>query len=75
MSEDRCICCGEIVPEGRMVCPYCENHIMTDREAIAILKNIYLSGGRCNGKTRLTMAISKAVKALEKQINENDDNL
>lgn len=22
--EDRCICCGEIVPEGRMVCPICE---------------------------------------------------
>ena len=24
MSEDRCVCCGEIVPEGRMVCPNCE---------------------------------------------------
>lgn len=24
MSEDRCICCGDIVPEGRMVCPGCE---------------------------------------------------
>ena len=23
MSEDRCICCGDIVPEGRMVCPQC----------------------------------------------------
>lgn len=21
---DRCICCGEIIPEGRMVCPQCE---------------------------------------------------
>lgn len=21
--EDRCVCCGEIVPEGRMVCPNC----------------------------------------------------
>jgi RNA polymerase subunit RPABC4/transcription elongation factor Spt4 len=21
---DTCICCGEIVPEGRMVCPNCE---------------------------------------------------
>ena len=25
--EDRCVCCGEIVPEGRMVCPNCEAHI------------------------------------------------
>ena len=22
---DRCVCCGEIVPEGRQVCPQCEN--------------------------------------------------
>lgn len=23
MNEDRCVCCGEIIPEGRMVCPNC----------------------------------------------------
>ena len=22
--DNRCICCGEIIPEGRMVCPNCE---------------------------------------------------
>lgn len=22
--EERCICCGEIIPEGRQVCPSCE---------------------------------------------------
>ena len=22
--SDTCICCGQIVPEGRMVCPICE---------------------------------------------------
>lgn len=22
---NRCVCCGEIIPEGRMVCPNCEN--------------------------------------------------
>ena len=21
---DRCVCCGEIIPEGRQVCPTCE---------------------------------------------------
>lgn len=21
---ERCICCGEIIPEGRQVCPSCE---------------------------------------------------
>lgn len=23
-NVDRCICCGEIIPEGRQVCPNCE---------------------------------------------------
>ena len=22
--ENRCVCCGAVVPEGRMVCPICE---------------------------------------------------
>lgn len=24
MNEDRCVCCGEIIPEGRMICKRCE---------------------------------------------------
>lgn len=24
MDENRCICCGQIIPEGRQVCPACE---------------------------------------------------
>lgn len=24
MTENRCVCCGEVIPEGRMVCPNCE---------------------------------------------------
>ena len=24
MNENRCICCGDIIPEGRQVCPICE---------------------------------------------------
>lgn len=24
MTEERCICCGEIIPEGRQVYPNCE---------------------------------------------------
>lgn len=38
--EDRCICCGEIVPEGRQVCPECENggKQMTPEEIVRALK-------------------------------------
>ena len=25
MGENRCVCCGEIIPDGRMVSPICEN--------------------------------------------------
>ena len=25
MTEERCLYCGEIIPEGRMICPTCEH--------------------------------------------------
>ena len=28
--ENRCVCCGEIIPEGRLVCKLCE--IMAESE-------------------------------------------
>lgn len=24
LTENRCVCCGELIPEGRQVCPLCE---------------------------------------------------
>lgn len=24
MNDNRCVCCGAIIPEGRQVCPSCE---------------------------------------------------
>ena len=24
MNENRCVCCGRVIPEGRQVCPICE---------------------------------------------------
>ena len=26
-NADRCVCCGEIIPEGRQVCPNCERGV------------------------------------------------
>jgi plasmid rolling circle replication initiator protein Rep len=26
-KADRCVCCGDIIPEGRMVCPICESKV------------------------------------------------
>jgi len=30
MSENRCLMCNEIIPEGRMVCPLCEHNVVND---------------------------------------------
>lgn len=38
MNEDRCVCCGEIVPEGRQICLNCE-HRMTKVGAILQSRN------------------------------------
>ena len=35
-QEERCVMCGEIVPEGRMVCPCCEQN--GDTDAIALIR-------------------------------------
>jgi predicted metal-binding protein len=32
MAADRCICCGEIIPEGRMVCKTCEEKYTGDNK-------------------------------------------
>ena len=31
--ENRCICCGEIIPEGRQVCINCENAVKNKSDA------------------------------------------
>lgn len=30
MRENRCICCGEVIPEGMQVCPVCEDTALLD---------------------------------------------
>ena len=30
--EDRCIACGEIIPEGRQVCPICQEGAQMNKE-------------------------------------------
>ena len=32
MAEDRCVICGEVIPEGRQVCPICERKAMETRQ-------------------------------------------
>lgn len=36
-DTDRCVCCGEIVPEGRQVCPQCEIELQSKPDVGAVL--------------------------------------
>jgi predicted nucleic acid-binding Zn ribbon protein len=38
-EDDRCVCCGEYVPEGRQVCLDCENKTFQETEDIQIGKD------------------------------------
>lgn len=31
-NAEHCICCGEVIPEGRQVCPKCEYKIINHRD-------------------------------------------
>jgi hypothetical protein len=31
-GEDRCVCCGNVIPEGRMVCPNCLVTVGEDKD-------------------------------------------
>lgn len=37
--ENRCVCCGEIIPEGRMVCPLCEWKADEQSKANEVIKD------------------------------------
>ena len=38
MNEEKCVICGDVVPEGRQVCPKCESYKNEEKE-IKRLKN------------------------------------
>lgn len=57
MSENRCICCGEIIPEGRMVCKICES-VVFEREQVYVIYH------RHHGKTYYMELIEKCKKLI-----------
>ena len=49
--EDRCVCCGAIVPEGTMACPNClvsHEHIKTNYESILAMSLTELALFMCD---------------------------
>lgn len=52
MTEDRCVCCGEIIPEGTMVCENCKK----------LDETIYIEKGRRN--CGITMRLKQLYKKM-----------
>lgn len=38
--ENKCVCCNEIIPEGRQVCPNCERKEVIMRDTLMTLEDI-----------------------------------
>ena len=39
-DADKCVCCGEIVPEGRQVCPQCESYDKENPRTEIMIKEV-----------------------------------
>lgn len=54
MAENRCVCCGEIIPEGMMVCPNClvtskeEKRLYNAHEVAEIIAELFGDTCACN---------------------------
>lgn len=49
MTAEFCVCCGEIIPEGRQVCPDCEQKAAQNKDAIKFFR-VQLNRSKINLK-------------------------
>lgn len=66
-DRDYCVCCGEEIPEGRMVCPECERKYesskrgrLSNRNSIAFLED--LLGIRLTWFQRILLRLTHRIK-------------
>ena len=44
--EDRCICCGEIIPEGQQVCKMCQEGSRMPKHIWNVFNKLNLAAGK-----------------------------
>ena len=51
MDAEKCVCCGEVIPEGRQVCPSCEkfNCAHCDSDGFCRVYSSYDVAYKCPG--------------------------
>lgn len=63
MNENRCIFCGEIIPEGRQVCPECERKALNGKLNRAEIRRIQKQQSKQSARFYVTQAeVEKMVK-------------
>lgn len=63
MNDTRCIFCGEIIPEGRMVCPECERKAVAGKLNRADLRRLQKQQDKQSARFYVTQAeVEKMVK-------------
>lgn len=40
-NDNRCICCGAPIPEGRQVCPECERRVCGEQDTVCYIPAKY----------------------------------
>jgi len=53
--EDKCLFCGDVIPEGRQICPIC-NHEYSERPALSRKDGATLICPRCGTEEALESA-------------------
>ena len=71
MTAEFCVCCGEMIPEGRQVCPDCEHKVTQNKDAIRFFKTqikrskINLQGAQDRGDSKATANILRKIGIFE----------
>lgn len=70
LMEDRCVCCGEIIPEGQMACPNCL--VYTVEATKANEEFLVIGGGKGSGKV---FFLEQMIAFLRVQLKETREEL
>ena len=65
MSGNRCVCCGETIPEGRQVCPICEKYPIKRLHFSPNIKKELVDNG-----SFYNLTYNVAIQTIEKLDNE-----
>ena len=68
MTADFCVCCGEMIPEGRQVCPECEQKYSQSKDAIKFFKT-QIKRSRINLQAAQERGDVRAVANIVRKIN------